>query len=529
MHRGVTLLHSRYNVAVVGGGLAGCLIAGRLGMENVSTVVLEEGADIREKPRWHRDIPCSLLAHRHARRNYESAKNVTAPQKTHRDGAAPVPVMIPTPCVLGGGGVMGGRSWNLGDQEDWTASAWSFRDELLPRVQKLENLEFSAPHRGRRGKFFISRSQALSPFFKTFCEAMSKDTALTSEFNKKEYRVRTGCGRAEAFIDQRSGKANTTLQSYLLETIALKRPLHVTCNAHVFGISAVEGDKTTAAGVSYTTADGRTEHIEADAVILCAGGIGTPRLLASSQGTLSIDPAVGSNFWDTPQVKMQFRTRMPLSHNCFMDPLVQLWLGLNVRYGKPPLALCSAYDDMICYWSSTGQEYPDVKFIFQPFTMNNDGSRPDGVAHGVQIIAQLVRPKSRGCIKADGTIDPQYLAHPDDEQALRKAVARVTELSKMQPFSNVFVEMVGEHFESAGIYGGATSPVLDPATFLVKNTSNVYACDESILPSPLLGDSLPYMLALAEKCADEFLHKPDLHHKREAAAAGEQSKARIIY
>lgn len=528
MYRSVALRGAKHNVAVVGGGLAGCLVAGRLAMENLSTVVLEAGVDIRERPRWHRDIPCSLLAHRFARRNYESHENVTTPQKTHRADDAPVSVMIPTPCVLGGGGIMGGRTWNLGDQSDWDGSGWSFRDELLPRVQKLENLEGLAPHRGRRGKFFISRPQALSPFFKAFCEAMSKDTALISEFNRKDYFMRTGCGRAETFVDQRLGTANTTLRGYLMETLALKRPLQVICNARVVGIDAKKDDKSVATGVTYLMPDGQMKSVEADAVILCAGGIGTPRLLTSLQGTLAIDSAVGTNFWDTPQVKMQFRTHIPLSHNCFMEPLVQMFLGLNVMYGKPLHALRSAYDDMICYWSSTGNQTPDVKFIFQPFTMNNDGSIPKDVKHGVQIIAQLARPKSRGCIRADGTIDPQYLTHPDDEEILRKAVMRVSELTKMLPLSNVFAGMVAERFESAGIYGGGTFPVLDPATFLVKKTSNVYVCDESILHSPLLGDSLPYILALGEKFVDEFMRRPGIRSKREAATGG-TTKARIIY
>ncbi|ESL10173.1 choline dehydrogenase [Trypanosoma rangeli SC58] len=528
MYRTVALRRATYNVAVVGGGLTGCLIAGRLAMENVTTVVLEEGDDIRKRPRWYRNTPCSLLIHRFSRRNYESCENVTTPQKTHRAEDTPVPVTIPTPRVLGGGGIMGGRSWNLGDQTDWDGAGWSFREELLPRVQRLENLEDSPPHRGRHGKFFISRSKALSPFFKSFCEAMSKDTALTPGFNRKEYHVRPGCGRAETFVDQRSGVAHTTLQSYLMDAIALKRPLDVVCNARVIGINAKDNDKTTATGVSYVLPNGETRHVDADAVILCAGGIGTPRLLACSQGTLSIDPAVGTNFWDTPQVNMQFRTRIPLSHNCFMEPLVRMCVGLNLMYGKPLPALCSAYDDMICYWSSTGDQTPDVKFIFQPFTMNNDGSTPSDGAHGVQIIAQLLRPKSRGCIRADGTIDPQYLTHPDDEKALRGAVAHTNELATVLPLSNIFAGAIAERFESASIYGGASFPVLDPATFGVKNTSNVYVCDESVLRSPLVGDSLPYMLALGGKFADEFLHKPDVHSKREAANK-EMNKARIIY
>ncbi|CBH14962.1 choline dehydrogenase, putative [Trypanosoma brucei gambiense DAL972] len=517
----------RYDAVVVGGGLAGCLVAGRLAMDNRRIAVIEEGEDIRRQPRWHRNLACSLLSHRCGGRGYESHTNVTTPQLSHEKENAPAPVMIPTPKVLGGGGVMGGRSWLIGDEADWTATPWDFRGDLLPRVQRLENVEGAGPHRGRRGRFTVGRSHAQSPLFRVFCEAMSKDTSITSDFNKKAFAVRTGCGRTESFVDPNTGVAHTTLQSYLMDAIELRRPLDVICNARVFGISSGKDDPAIATGVSYTQ-KGETVHVEADDVILCAGGIGTPLLLAASRGSLPIDQSVGTNFWDAPQVKLQFRTPSSLSHNCFMDPLVQAFLWPNVTYGTPISSLRSAYDDMICFWSSTGGQTPDVKFIFQPFTLNNDGSQPKNVTHGVQIIAQLLKPKSRGSICADGTINPQYFSHTDDAAVLSKAVARVKELSKVLPFSNLFSELIAEHFESAGVYGGATYPAVAPETFLVKGTRNVYACDESILPSPLLGGSLPFILALGEKFSDHYLQKLETTGKA-AASEGIDAKARIIY
>nr|CCC50989.1 putative choline dehydrogenase [Trypanosoma vivax Y486] len=526
MHRGAAQQH--YDAVIVGGGVAGCLLAGRLAMSNRRTLLLEEGPDIRRSPQWHRTLPCSLLAHRHARRGYESHRNVTTPQHTHRKDGEMVSVMIPTPQVLGGGGVMGGRSWLLGDQGDWADCAWDFRNDLLPRVQKLENVEVPAPHRGRRGRYTIGRSSAQSPFFKVFCEAMSKDTALTSEFNKKDYLLRSGCGRSECLVDPNSGTAHTTLQSYLMEAVALKRPVDVVCDACVVSISGGAADKTMAAGVSYVTG-GTTIHVEADHVVLCAGGIGTPRLLLSSRSALHVDAASGSNFWDTPQVTMQFRTPTYLSHNCLMDPLVQALLWLNVTFCKPVNSLCSGYDDMICLWSSSGGQEPDVKFVFQPFTLNSDGSVPRSVGHGAQMVVQLLRPKSRGTINADGALDPKYLSHPDDAAVLSRAVSRIKELAHTLPLSNVFSELVAERFESAGVYGGAAHHAIDPETFLVKGTRNVYACDESILPTALSGNSTPYVLALAERCADSFLQQSPLFQKNANSTAEEVSSTRIIY
>lgn len=39
-----------YDAIVVGGGLSGCLVAGRLAMENMKTLLIERGCDVRKHP-----------------------------------------------------------------------------------------------------------------------------------------------------------------------------------------------------------------------------------------------------------------------------------------------------------------------------------------------------------------------------------------------------------------------------------------------------------------------------------------------
>lgn len=83
----VSRLH--FDAIVVGAGTSGCLVAGRLGMENLKTLVIEEGIDIRRRSEWHWTLPCSMLEHRLARRGYESDDTDTVPQRTFSSFSSP--------------------------------------------------------------------------------------------------------------------------------------------------------------------------------------------------------------------------------------------------------------------------------------------------------------------------------------------------------------------------------------------------------------------------------------------------------
>lgn len=519
----------KFDVVVVGGGVSGSLIAGRLGMENLKTLVIEEGADVRKGPEWHYTLPASTIAHRLAHRGFEAADTVTTPQRRH-DGGAPAPVWIPTPRVLGGHGVMGSRTWNLGDARDWEGGPWDFREDLLRRVRAFENMEVFVPHRGKRGKFLICRPLTFSPYFKPFCEAASQDVPLMSEFTRKEFQIDCGCGRPDTFVDQSLGQANTTLQRYLLGTIKLNRPVRVECGAKVVGVrGSSDGRAGTAAGVSMRRADGAVVDVDATLVVVCAGSIGSARLLAASRGSVAVDASVGHNFWDVPQVVLQYRTKNRDSHNCYLDPLVRKVLRADLRYGRPQLSLRSSWDDLVMYWSSTGtSSSPDVEVQFQPFTLGNDATQPLPGEHGCQFTVRLLRPQSRGQVNADGSINPNYFGAESDLAALQKGVAYVKEcLVKKAPFVPIVGALVQERFESAGVNGGTCASAIKPENCRLKDVSNVYVCDHSILPNPLSGSTLPYTIALADRFVDKLLKRREV--KRKVEEDPDASATRIVY
>lgn len=516
-----------FDVIVVGGGASGSLIAGRLGMENLKTLVIEEGADIRKSPAWYHTLPASKLAHRVAQRGFEAADTMTVPQ-TQPDGSASAPVWIPTPKVLGGHGVMGSRTWNLGDERDWEGGPWSFREDVLPRLRTFENMDIFVPHRGKRGKFLICKPVNFSPYFKPFCEAASQEVPLMSEFTRKEFRIACGCGRPDTFVDQSTGVANTSLQRYLLGTMKLSRPIRLECGAKVLGIRGSAGDATTAAGVTMRRADGQMVDVQSTMVIVCAGSIGSARLLTASRGTVKVDASVGQNFWDVPQVVLQYKTKNRDSHNSYLDPLVRAVLRADLRFQVPQLSLRSSWDDLLLYWSSTGSTTPDVEIQFQPFTLSNDGTQPLPEEHGCQFVIRPVRPRSRGQVNADGTLDPKYFAEAADLEALRKGVAYVKEtLATKAPLIPILGDLAHTRFESSGINGGTCAGAIDAETCRLKDMKNLYVCDHSILPSPLTGSTLPYTLVLADRFVDKLLKKREVKSKVEEDP--EVGTTRIVY
>jgi choline dehydrogenase len=215
-----------------------------------------------------------------------------------------------------------------------------------------------------------------------------------------------------------------------------------------------------------------------------------------------------------------------------LNPLVQNFVGGLLRIGAAPPAVTSCYDDLIAFWSSTGSQVPDIKFIMQPFTLSNMGDGPVDGKSGFQIVCQLIRPASRGTITS-GSVDPNYFANPKDQGALQKAVEKVRELASQAPLSTL-IEGNGpyaELFESSGINGGGLSlgSAVDPSTFLVQGADNIYVCDGSLIPKPLLGSLLPMKLAVADKMADRYMNKLDIKAKMAPGNASTENVTRIIY
>lgn len=103
------------------------------------------------------------------------------------------------------------------------------------------------------------------------------------------------------------------------------------------------------------------------------------------------------------------------------------------------------------------------------------------------------------------------------------------EIVSRPSFSGIIDKLVGERLESSGDNGGSCSAAVDLQTFQLNNTSNVYVCDNSILPFPISGALLPYKLAFADTFVDKLIRNKQEKAKAKNAFGEYTEATRIIY
>jgi choline dehydrogenase-like flavoprotein len=505
-----------YQYIVVGGGASGCLVAGRLAQENYKTLVLEAGPDVTAKARrssWQRLAAAASHVHRAAGR-YIRRRNANIGDKT---------VELEVPMVVGGAGVvLGPKTYIRGHALDWTSGAFPMRFDdngLVTYYKRLENGEDPPIHRGKGGRFLLSKGKSVSRLYKPMLEGLQRaGFGLLNAFNGPSGFQLSGAGRAEALIDGINGNACSSANQYLSFAKELKRPLTIRGGAVVDRLVVSEG---TATGVVVKKADGTEETLHASrGVVLTAGALSTPQILLRTPGLPEsvVTALEKATLWAVPCETLRFRVNVPQSLAPATNPLVQLWTLFEWRWRQTGW-LAASYDDMVCFVESSVSRkrrgpvddvaiapYPDIKITVQPFITDAAGALL--ADHGVQFKVQLLRPTARGRVEADGAIRIQPSA--EDEEAIAEVCDKVRAMTKA--LSPAIVIPNGEleaHRTYQGPYGGTCplGPAVDVETMKLNGVSNLIVCDGSVVPNPLVADMVPLAYALSELAVERTIRK----------------------
>lgn len=369
-----------FDVVIVGGGAAGCVVARRLAEGgDRSVLLLEAGPDLRAAtPPAMRDgwrLPTI------ADWGYQSEPG---------GAAAPAP--------LRRGRLLGGTSWLTrfavrgwaGDFDAWAARSnpgWTF-DDVLPSFRRLEtDLDFGqASWHGDYGPLPIGRYRELerSPIHEAALAAFEAlGFPAVDDHNHPE-----AVGFGPMPMSSRSGTRVTSLDAYLPGseaapglTVRSDSPVsHVLLEAgHATGVRLVDG-----------------VDVEAGLVILSAGTYGSPAILMRS----GIGPA-----GHLAEVGIDVRVDLPgVGENLADHPGVDLhsgWRGAGAGDGDPIL-------HSIATFRSAGQPPdagPDMMFwVTDPF-----GTEPDFYLDPV-----LLRPVARGSVRLRSAdpVDPPRITLP---------------------------------------------------------------------------------------------------------------------
>ena len=379
-----------FDVVVVGGGAAGCVVAARLAESPSRTVLLlEAGPDRRA------DMPPALCDGWTIEREmfdwgYASHDEPAKPVRRKR--------------------VLGGTSWltrftprgSPADYDGWADSGlagWAWSD-VLPYFLKLErDVDFGdKPWHGDRGPIPSSRQLDVEL---TEIGAAGTDALIAAGFALVDDHNEPGAiGAGRMPMNVVGGRRVTTADAYLPPGAT---PPNLTIRADA-QVDRIIFDRVQSVGVQL--ADGTT--VEAGRIVLCAGVYGSPAILLRSEigpeGRVVDLSGVGANLVDHPSFYVDFAYR-------------------GVGRAVPALHTIATFHSS----GRASEEAPDLMFWVADPT-------EEDTEFGAEIV--LLRPRSRGSVRLRSRdphdpplIDLPNLDDPSDLERLAEGYWRALDLA----------------------------------------------------------------------------------------------------
>ena len=496
-----------FDVVVVGGGTAGCVLAARLTQDrSVRVLLVEAGGDDR-RPDVRTPAAWDTLLGSDADWAYET---VVQPATGQRYPA-------PRGKVLGGSGSINCMTYLRGhrlDYQDWAdlgATGWDY-EGVLPYFKRAEDVPDGDPaFRGTGGPLHPRVMAPAGDFGRAFLDAaVAVGHPRTDDFNGAGM---LGAGQSESLVFQDLRESTAT--AYLRPAMD-RANLRVVTDALVLGLD-VEGGRCT--GIRFRHA-GRTEQVSAGETILCAGAIGSPHLLLLS----GIGPAEALT-----AAGVQVVAELPGVGQGLQDHILLAGIRYHAQRRFPSRGMGEGLT--VLARTPGNDRGADLHLSAMGIDWFLPGQRPSPNAYTLGI--GHMRPRSRGEIRllsADPTvapaIDPGYLRERYDLDQLIAGVQAMDEIVRTGAFSpwgghsdtTALLDQDQDGLEAAvkaavSTYSHLTGScrmgtdeqaVVDPG-LSVHGISGLRVADASIMPTVVSCNTNAACVMIGEKAADLVL------------------------
>ncbi len=522
---------ARFDYIVVGAGSAGSALAARLSeVPNNRVLLLEAGRASHPLSR----LPVSFgLFIDNPGVNW---RYLSEPEPGTANRAIPVP----RGKLLGGSSSINGLVYVRGqplDYDTWSQfgnRGWSWSD-VAPVFERMEDYRGGGEGRGAGGPLGVSEVADRNPLYDAwFAAAEAVGIRRNPDYNGGDQE---GIATTQATIAR--GRRMSTAHCYL-KPARRRTNLAVVAEAATLRLT-FDGRRCT--GVVYERGGRTHEEAAAREVVLCAGAVASPQLLElSGVGAPEVLrahgipvrhalPAVGENFRDHMNARVQWRVRAPgVSYNERARGLGLV--GQAARYlatGGGFLSLPSA--PLVAFLRTRPElATPDIQLHLIPYAVKDPKRRKLHAFPAMTAACYQLRPESLGSIhiRSSDPAEPpairfNFLGDPIDRATLVAGVGlmrRIAAAPPMDPFRGEEISpgaavdgaaeiesWIRENSETAyhpiGTcrMGPGADAVVDDR-LKVHGLDGLRVADASIFPTMPSGNTNAPSIMVGEKCAD---------------------------